>query len=243
MEDSGGILTISLTDEDLDAAFTRQYVHLRPGRYVVLRVSDTGHGIPREIMDKVFDPYFTTKPQGKGTGLGLAVVNGIVNSYRGAITLESEVGRGTQFTLFLPAVAADQAAKVESGMPIPRGTERILFVDDEPALVEIGQQLLQLLGYQVTTRSGSPQALELVLQSPQGFDLLITDYTMPVMTGTQLAKSALEANPGLPVILMSGLETVNIEAEAKLAGIKGFISKPIVIKEIAVLIRELLDGK
>ena len=128
-------------------------------------------------------------------------------------------------------------------MPIPRGTERILFVDDEPALVEIGQQLLQLLGYQVPTRSGSPQALELVLQSPQGFDLLITDYTMPVMTGTQLAKSALEANPGLPVILMSGLETVNIEAEAKLAGIKGFISKPIVIKEIAVLIRELLDGK
>ncbi len=243
MEASGGLLSISLTDENLDTAFTRQYVHLHPGRYVVLRVSDTGHGIPREIMDKVFDPYFTTKPHGKGTGLGLAVVNGIVNNYRGAIALESEMGRGTQFTLFLPAVAAEQAVRVESGLPIPKGTERILFVDDEPALVEIGQQLLQLLGYQVTTKTGSPQALELCLQNPKGFDLLITDYTMPVMTGTQLAKSALEANPGLPVILMSGLETVNIEAEAKLAGIKGFISKPIVIKEIAVLIRELLDGK
>jgi len=243
MEASGGLLSISLTDEDLSAAFTRQYVHLSPGRYVVLKVSDTGHGIPGEIMDKVFDPYFTTKPQGKGTGLGLAVVNGIVNNYRGAISLESEVGQGTRFTLFLPAVAADQAAKVESGVPIPRGTERILFVDDEPALVEIGQQLLQLLGYQVTARTGSPQALEMYLQNPEGFDLLITDYTMPVMTGTQLAKSALEANPGLPVILMSGLETVNIAAEAKLAGIKGFICKPIVIKEIAVLIRELLDGE
>ncbi len=243
MEASGGLLSISLTDENLNTNFTRHYVHLCPGRYVALRVSDTGHGIPREIVDKVFDPYFTTKPQGKGTGLGLAVVNGIVNNYRGAITLESEVGRGTKFTLFFPAVAADQAAKVESGMPIPRGTERILFVDDEPALVEIGQQLLQLLGYQVTTKTGSPQALELLMQNPEGFDLLITDYTMPVMTGTQLAKSALETNPGLPVILVSGLETVNIEAEAKTAGVKGFISKPLVIKEIAVLIRELLDGK
>jgi len=243
METSGGVLSIFLTDEDLNTAFTRQYVHLCPGRYVVLRVSDTGHGIPREIMDKVFDPYFTTKSQGKGTGLGLAVVNGIVNNYRGAITLESEVGQGTRFSLFLPAVAAEQAAGVESGLPIPKGNERILFVDDEPTLVEIGQQLLQLLGYQVTTKTGSPQALELYLQNPEGFDLLITDYTMPVMTGTQLAKSALEANPGLPIILMSGLETANIQAEAKLAGIKGFISKPIVIKEIAVLIRELLDGK
>jgi two-component system cell cycle sensor histidine kinase/response regulator CckA len=243
MEASGGLLTISLSDEDLDLAFTRQYVHLRPGRYVVLRVSDTGHGIPKEILDKVFDPYFTTKPQGKGTGLGLAVVNGIVNNCRGAITVESAVGQGAKFTLFLPAVAADQGAAVESGMPIPRGTERILFVDDEPALVEIGQQLLQLLGYQVTTRTSSSQALELLQQNPAAFDLLITDYTMPVMTGTQLAESALKANPRLPVILMSGLEAVNIEAEVKLSGIKGFICKPIVIKEIAALIRDLLDGK
>jgi len=242
MEASGGLLTISLLDEELDVAFTRQYVHLRPGRYVVLRVADSGHGIPGEILDKVFDPYFTTKPQGKGTGLGLAVINGIVNNYRGAITVESAVGQGAQFTLFLPAVAADQGAAVDSGTTIPRGTERILFVDDEPALVEIGEQLLQLLGYQVTTRSSSSLALELFLQNPAAFDLLITDYTMPVMTGTQLAESALKAKPDLPVILMSGLEAMNIEAEVKLAGIKGFICKPIVIKEIAALIRKLLDS-
>ncbi len=241
MEASGGVLTISLADEDLDIAFTRQYVNLQPGHYVVLRVADTGHGIAQQILDKVFDPYFTTKPQGKGTGLGLAVVNGIVNNYRGAIGVESRVDQGSQFTVFLPAVAADQGAAVESGTPIPRGHERILFVDDEPDLVEIGRQLLQLLGYQVTATTGSRQALELFLNNPEAFDLLITDFTMPIMTGSQLAESALNVKPDLPVILMSGLEAVNIESEAKLAGIKGFICKPIVIKEIASLIRELLD--
>jgi PAS domain S-box-containing protein len=243
MEASGGVLSISLKDEELDSDFTRQYVHLSPGRYVVLRVADTGHGIPGEIIDKVFDPYFTTKSLDKGTGLGLAVVSGIVNNYRGEITVESEVGDGTRFTLFLPAVAAEQGADAVSRVPIPTGTERILLVDDEPALVEIGQQLLQLLGYQVTTQSSSPQALKLYLQNPEAFDLLVTDYTMPVMTGTQLAEGVLKNNPDLPVILMSGLETTNIEAKAKLAGVRGIINKPIVIKEIAVLIRELLDNR
>jgi CheY-like chemotaxis protein len=206
-------------------------------------VADTGHGIPAEIIDKVFDPYFTTKSLDKGTGLGLAVVSGIVNNYRGEITVESEVGNGTRFTLFLPAVAAEQGADAVSRVPIPTGTERILLVDDEPALVEIGQQLLQLLGYQVTTQSSSPQALKLYLQNPDAFDLLVTDYTMPVMTGTQLAEGVLKNNPDLPVILMSGLETTNIEAKAKLAGVRGIINKPIVIKEIAVLIRKLLDNR
>ncbi len=242
METSGGVLSISLTDEELDSDFTRQYVHLNPGRYVVLQVADTGHGIPREIIDKVFDPYFTTKPLDKGTGLGLAVVSGIVNHYRGEISVESEVGKGTRFTLFLPAVAAEQGAESVSIAPIPTGTERILLVDDEPALVEIGQQLLQLLGYQVTTQSSSPQALELYSKNPGAFDLLVTDYTMPVMTGTQLAEAVLKINPDLPVILMSGLETTNIEAKAKRVGVRGIINKPIVIKEIAVLIRDLLNN-
>jgi PAS domain S-box-containing protein len=242
MEASGGVLSISLTDKELDSDFTRQYVHLSPGRYVVLQVEDTGHGIPREIIDKVFDPYFTTKPLDKGTGLGLAVVSGIVNNYRGEITVESQVGKGTRFTLFLPAVAAEQAAESVSSVPIPTGTERILLVDDEPALVEIGQQLLQLLGYQVTTQSSSLHALEMYSRDPEAFDLLVTDYTMPGMTGTQLAESIFKINPDLPVVLMSGLETTNIEAKAKRVGIRGIINKPIVIKEIAVLIRELLNG-
>jgi PAS domain S-box-containing protein len=243
METSGGLLSISLKNEELDEAFTRQYVQLTPGRYVVLRVKDTGHGIPTEIIDKVFDPYFTTKSSDKGTGLGLAVVHGIVNTYRGEITVESQVGKGTQFTLFLPAVAAEQGAEVATSVPIPKGTERILFVDDEPALAEIGQQLLQLLGYRVTARCSSPQALEMYLENPDAFDLLVTDYTMPVMTGTQLAEAVLKDNPDLPVILMSGLETTNIAADAKLVGVRGIINKPIVIKEIAALIRELLDKR
>lgn len=243
MEASGGVMSISLTDEELDSDFTRQYVHLSPGRYVVLLVADTGYGIPGEIIDKVFDPYFTTKSLDKGTGLGLAVVSGIVNNYRGEITVESEVGKGTRFTLFLPAVAAEQAAEAVSRVPIPTGTERILLVDDEPALVEIGQQLLQLLGYQVTTQSSSPKALELYARDPGAFDLLVTDYTMPAMTGTQLAEAVLKINPALPVILMSGLETTNIEAKAKRAGVQRIINKPIVIKEIAVLIRELLNSR
>jgi PAS domain S-box-containing protein len=243
MEASGGVLSISLRDKELDSDFTRQYVHLSPGRYVVLKVADTGHGIPGEIIDKVFDPYFTTKPLDKGTGLGLAVVSGIVNNYRGEITVESEVGEGTRFTLFLPAVAAEQGAESVSRAPIPTGTERILLVDDEPALIEIGQQLLQLLGYQVTTLSNSAQALEVFSRDPEAFDLLVTDYTMPVMTGTQLAEAVLKINPDLPVILMSGLEATNIEARAKRAGVRRIINKPIVIKEIAELIRELLNSQ
>jgi CheY-like chemotaxis protein/two-component sensor histidine kinase len=241
MEASGGSLSISLKDQELDADFTRQYVQLSPGRYVVLQVTDTGQGIPEDIIDKVFDPYFTTKSLDKGTGLGLAVVNGIVNTYRGEITVESEVDKGTRFTLFLPAVAAEQGAEAAASVSIPKGTERILFVDDEPALVEIGQQLLQLLGYRVTAKSSSQQALELYLQNPESFDLLVTDYTMPVMTGMQLAEVVLKNKPDLPIILMSGLETTNIEAEAKHLGVRGIINKPIVIKEIAALIRELLD--
>jgi PAS domain S-box-containing protein len=241
MEASGGSLSISLKDQELDADFTRQYVQLSPGRYVVLQVTDTGQGIPDEIIDKVFDPYFTTKSLEKGNGLGLAVVNGIVNTYRGEITVESEVGKGTRFTLFIPAVAAEQGAEAAASVSIPKGTERILFVDDEPALVEIGQQLLQLLGYRVTAKSSSPEALELYLQNPDAFDLLVTDYTMPVMTGMQLAEAVLNNNPALPIVIMSGLETTNIEAEAKLLGVRGIINKPIVIKEIAALIRELLD--
>ena len=241
MEESGGVLTISLTDEELDTQRIGQYVNLSPGPYVVLSVADTGHGIPAGIIEKIFDPYFTTKPQGKGTGLGLAVVNGIVNSYGGAITAESKVGEGARFNLFFPAVAAEQGAKVEGGQPIPRGSERILFIDDEPALVEIGQQLLQLLGYQVTTSTSSAQALDLYRENPAAFDLLITDYTMPKMTGAQLARFVREINPDMPVILMSGLEAGNLEAEAQLAGISGCLCKPINIKEIAVMIRGLLD--
>ena len=156
---------------------------------------------------------------------------------------QPEVGEGTRFTLFLPAVAAEQGAESVSRAPIPTGTERILLVDDEPALIEIGQQLLQLLGYQVTTLSNSAQALEVFSRDPEAFDLLVTDYTMPVMTGTQLAEAVLKINPDLPVILMSGLEATNIEARAKRAGVRRIINKPIVIKEIAELIRELLNSQ
>jgi PAS domain S-box-containing protein len=243
MEETGGVLSISLSDTQLDAQVARHYVDLSPGPYVMLKVADTGHGIPGEILDKIFDPYFTTKPQDKGTGLGLAVVNGIVNSYRGAITVASEVGRGASFTLLFPAVAAEQGAQVDSSQPIPRGSERILFVDDEPALVEIGQQVLQLLGYVVTTQTSSSKALKIYRENPEAFDLLITDYTMPKMTGAQLAKSVLEINPDLPVILMSGIESMNLETEAKQVGVIGFLGKPVNIKEIALLVRQLLDAR
>jgi PAS domain S-box-containing protein len=241
MEENGGVLSICLSDTQLDTHVARHYMHLSPGPYVKLEVADTGHGIPGDILDKIFDPYFTTKPQDKGTGLGLAVVNGIVNSYRGAITVESQVDRGACFTLLFPAVAAEQGAQVESGEPIPRGSERILFVDDEPALVEIGQQVLQLLGYEVTTQTSSAKALKLFQENPEAFDLLVTDYTMPKMTGAQLAKFVLEINPNLPVILMSGIESMNLESEAKHVGVSGFLGKPVNIREIAVLVRQLLD--
>jgi len=196
-----------------------------------------------ETQKRVFEPYFTTKKVGEGTGMGLAVVHGIVHDHGGFITVRSEPGYGTSFDIFLPAVPVEmmrQPEKLVSVLPVG-GRERILLVDDEPALAEMGKMLLEKLGYHVDSRTGSIDALSAFRAAKKSFDLVITDQTMPNMTGVQLAKEIKKTHPGIPVILCTGFsESVN-EENFKTMGIDGFVMKPIIKKRIAPIIRTLLD--
>jgi CheY-like chemotaxis protein len=206
-------------------------------------VSDTGHGIRPELLDRIFEPYFTTKEKGEGTGLGLAVVEGIVKSHGGAILVDSTPGKGTQFQVFLPALKRASDREQETTERDPTGVEHVLFLDDEPTLAEIGKQMLEQLGYQVTTRTSSVEALDLFRAQPGQFDLVITDMTMPQMTGDRLAQELMAIREDLPVILCTGFShAITGERAAKL-GIKAFLMKPLVTRDLATTVREVLDRR
>ena len=242
MEDKGGLLTVSLSDVDLDSDFIFNHPDLKPGAYINLTVADTGDGIPPTVLKKIFDPFFTTKEIGKGTGMGLSVVHGIVHSHGGTVYVYSEPGKGSTFKVFLPAI--DQRLEPEDIIeePIPSGTERILFIDDEPAIVNMGKQILSSLGYDVVTRTSSIEALELFKAQKGRFDLVITDMTMPHMTGEKLVKELRQIRLDIPVILCTGFSSKIDEKKAMAMGIRAFISKPILKREIAEKIRTVLDG-
>ena len=243
MEETGGILSVSLKTKALSAQDIDGYHSLKPGEFVELSVEDSGSGIPEEIKNKIFDPYFTTKQTGKGTGMGLAIIHGIVQTYGGYITCRSQVGRGTVFTIFLP-VFAGQAEDVRKPVDlIPTGTERVLFVDDEEILATMGQAMLERLGYSVTMRTSSIEALAIFRDESHVFDLVITDQTMPEMTGIDLARSILRIRPGMPIILCTGYSSQVSEESAKSHGIAGFAMKPLARKDLAVLIRKILDAE
>ncbi|MCJ7494829.1 MAG: ATP-binding protein [Deltaproteobacteria bacterium] len=243
MSEDGGVLEVSLTKFDMDAGTSGVNSEIEPGPYLKLRVSDTGSGMPPEILSRIFDPYFTTKETGKGTGLGLAVVHGIVKSHRGAITVSSEPGKGTTFDIYFPRDDIIQApSELERIEPLPLGgRERVLFVDDEKAIVDIGQKLLERLGYEVVGRTSSVEALELFRAKPESFDLVITDMTMPNMTGDKLARELMGIRPGIPVILCTGFSERITEEKAKLLGIREFVLKPLVMKDLAKSMRRALD--
>ncbi|MCF8085133.1 MAG: response regulator [Deltaproteobacteria bacterium] len=243
MEERGGSLVIQVGKETLDAEAAEYVPDLEPGSYVVLRVKDTGHGIAPEIMDKIFEPYFTTKETGKGTGIGLAVAHGIVKSYKGHITIDSEPGEGTCFTVYFPQVPGDSRTTLskKARLQLPTGNERILFVDDEDATVGAVRPMLEALGYSVTAKQSSVKALAAFTEDPQAFDLIITDQTMPEMTGKELVREMLTIRPDLPIILCTGYSQQIDEKEAKAMGIRGFVTKPIVMREMAQTIREVLE--
>jgi signal transduction histidine kinase/CheY-like chemotaxis protein len=237
----GGVLEVNLNDVELDAESAAYYEDLAPGSYLKIEVSDTGHGMKREVMDKIFDPYFTTKERGEGTGMGLAVVHGIVKNFDGSIIVHSEPGKGTAFTVFFPLFENAVKEKSEAFEPVSGGNERILFVDDEEALVNLGKRMLQKLGYEVEIRASSIEALEAFRSQPERYDLVITDMTMPYMTGETLIKEILSIRPDIPIILCTGFSDVITEEKAKDIGIKAFVFKPIIKRELAKTIRELLD--
>jgi signal transduction histidine kinase/CheY-like chemotaxis protein len=245
MRETKGELKVSLVPVNIEPPDNLIIHHdLSPGKYLRLTVSDTGVGIDKEIMDRIFDPFFTTKKYGEGTGLGLSVVYGIVKSYGGAITVESEVGKGTEFNVYLPLLTEiedKQEAKVEA--PVPRGNERILFVDDEATLVQIATGALIGLGYEVVGRTSSLEALELFRTRPDSFDLVITDMTMPNMTGSELAQQLIRIRPDIPVILCTGFSEAMTQERATALGVREFIMKPIVQRQIAEAIRRALGDK
>jgi CheY-like chemotaxis protein len=243
MADSGGVLDVGLTHAELNRGLVGRHSHLSPGRYLKLTVNDTGHGIRPELLDRIFEPYFTTKEKGEGTGLGLAVVEGIVKSHGGAILVDSTPGKGTQFQVFLPALKRASDREKEKTERDPTGVEHVLFLDDEPTLVEIGKQMLEQLGYQVTTRTSSVEALDLFRAQPGQFDLVITDMTMPQMTGDRLAQELMSIRKDLPVILCTGFSHAITGERAAKMGIKAFLMKPLVRRDLARTVREVLDRR
>ena len=243
MQEDGGILELNLSDVDLDSSFSAQHPGVKPGKFIKLTVSDTGCGMSPEVSERIFDPFFTTKNVGQGTGMGLSVVHGIVKSHGGAITVESIPGQGTTFCIFLPATDAISITPENSTPLMATGTEHILFVDDEDFQVDIGKRSLARLGYRVTAETDSIAALGLFRQTPDEFDLVITDMTMPAMTGDVLATKIISIRPDIPVIVCTGYsERIDNEIIKKI-GIKELAMKPLAIKDMAEMIRRVLDEK
>jgi CheY-like chemotaxis protein len=240
MRDEKGVLTIGL-----DRIEFRQppeaISELAPGPYVRLTVGDTGQGIPAEIRDRIFEPYFTTKLRDEGTGLGLATVHGIVSNHGGAVTVDSRVGQGTLFYVYFPAAPATRDAGGDREIVPETGTGKILFVDDEEALADLGRAALERLGYRVHAECDSLQALETFHRAPHDFDLLITDQTMPGLTGLELSRSVLDVRPDLPIIICTGFSRSVTPEKAREIGVKGFLMKPIVLTELAKKVKQVLE--
>ncbi|MBN2082360.1 PAS domain S-box protein [bacterium] len=240
MTGSNGVLTVMLDCIVPDTALLESLPELTTTEYVLLSVSDNGMGMDENTMQRVFEPFFTTRDIGEGSGMGLAVVHGIVSSLDGAITVESHLGQGTTFHIYLPR--CDEALWEEL---VPRtvtlgGTEHILLVDDDPRIVEIVKELLVLLGYQVTACTDSRKALELFKADQQAYDLVLTDQTMPDLTGAELAEQLLSLRPDLPVVLMTGYSQRLSPEEAHLKGIRDYLLKPVSKQNLAKAIRQAL---
>jgi len=243
MRERGGVLEVSLADVEVDAHMLARHLDLKPGPYLKLVVSDTGHGMDQEILKRIFDPFFTTKKPGEGTGMGLAVVHGIVKRHEGAIITYSEPGKGATFHVFFPRIQGLVEQEQLTLDDIPMGDERILLVDDEEVQCRSGQHLLKRLGYTVTTTTDSLEALELFRAQPDAFNLVITDQSMPGLTGIQLAERLMQIRPDIPVILCTGFSEVVDGKEAKAMGIQEFMMKPFSARQLAETIRRILGER
>lgn len=242
MKEHGGVLGVRLTRLDIDRNVAGIHPDLKEGPHVRLDVSDTGCGMDRATQGRIFEPFFTTKAPGEGTGLGLAVVHGVIKNHGGAIAVYSEMGVGTTFSIYLPVYDRRRAAIIHEPDSLPRGNgEHILFVDDEEALVSLGISMLEDLGYRVTTWTDSSEALAAFRSRPQDFDLVITDQAMPRLNGGDLARALLEIRPTLPIILLTGYSTTMSFEKAKAIGIGELLFKPYTMQALGEAIRRALE--
>jgi CheY-like chemotaxis protein len=243
MPSKGGLLTVTLSSEVIKGIRQGSHGSLKPGHYVKLMISDNGSGMDKKILNRVFEPYYTTKDIGKGSGIGLSVVHGIVEEHGGAITVDSHPGEGTTFTLFLPIHAGqlEDARSEENFQPV--GNERILYVDDEPAIAKLGKRHLENLGYSVESTTDPLQALRMVKANPDNFDLVVSDMAMPQMTGDELITEVLKIRNEIKTIICTGFSTKISEKEAREIGATSFVMKPFNKAELAQAIRQALDGK
>jgi two-component system cell cycle sensor histidine kinase/response regulator CckA len=240
MRDRPGTFEVRLSEVKLDADEAGRYVGLKPGAYIRLTASDTGPGMTPEVLERIFEPFFTTKSSGEGSGLGLSVVHGIVKSHGGAITVTSQPGRGTTFTILLPLIPESEGPAEAGESEAPRGDERVLFVDDEPLQSKAMTRLLGHLGYRVSAMTDPVEALREFRRDPSAFDVVILDQTMPRLTGGELATAILEIRPEMPIVLCTGFSEGLSEGQAAALGIRAFLWKPFSLREIAVTIRQVL---
>ncbi len=242
MRETGGILGVSLTPREITALDMIKNINLTPGPYMVLEVSDTGTGMDNKTLARIFEPYFTTKALGEGTGMGLSVVHGIIKSHGGNITIYSEPGKGTTVHAYLPVIekGISEEETYPTG-PVPTGAERILLVDDEQSVIKVEKEILESLGYNVVPYISPVEALEHFREHSAAYDLVITDMTMPKMTGDKLARGIMAIRPDIPVIMCTGFSELINKDDALQIGIRKFVTKPIIINSFARTLRQVLD--
>ena len=236
-----GVIKINLSSVAAETHKELELCDIKSDEYVYLSISDTGHGISPDIINKIFDPYFTTKEKGRGTGLGLSIVHGIVKKLGGMITVTSEVGCGSTFHIYFPFVEQKAASADPVKKDLKRGTERVLLVDDEPYLGQVGKNLLTNIGYQVTATSNPVEALELFVLHPDQYDLVLTDMTMPKLTGDYLAREILSIRPDIPVMIITGYNEGITPEVAQAIGVRRLLTKPLSLEALSVALRTVLD--
>jgi signal transduction histidine kinase/CheY-like chemotaxis protein len=238
---TGGILEVKLEAVKVDQRFAEKIPNLKKGDYIRLTISDTGHGMDIKTKERIFEPFFTRKEVGSGSGLGLSVVHGIINNYGGAIVVESTTGKGSTFSIYLPKYGSDPLDSYKSDKKPVKGNEHILFVDDEPEITFMGKKMLENLGYKVTIKSDSMSALEEFKKDPEKYSLLVTDQSMPNISGTELSTMMKEINPGLKVIVITGYSESLSEEVLMQCGISEVILKPMILNDFSKVIRRVLD--
>lgn len=241
MGTTGGVLEVSLLDVKMDRESMKDYPDLTSGQFVRLRVRDTGSGIPPQVIKRIFDPFFTTKQVGEGTGMGLAVVQDIVTRHGGMISVDSVLGQGTSFDIYLPRIPDVLETQEIVKVPVAKGSECILFVDNESSICELFRENLKHLGYTTVTQTSSREALNMFLKAPDQFDLVITDLSMPQMNGERLAQELLSIRPDIPIILCTGFNQAFADEHVKAIGVQGSLLKPFTQSDVANTIRRVLD--